>query len=358
VHQTQPEKQTTKTNTIQTTHMKIKASILTLLVAALSAGASWGQLPISPTSGIIRISLTALQTNAVAVPFAKSIPFEGTISAVSGTTLTLAGVTLTPGALTNHAIYIPTHNEPANPSATTGAYGRVVTIASNTATEVVTTTAITPFVGDDFQIIEQHTLSTLIGQSATSNYQLTAGSNPNNSDQVYIETGGVFVGYWHKAANPGQGWRLVSDPTGAGAIQSNVSIPFGKGILIVRRGGSRTLTVSGEAITGRFRPFTTLSQTNVVNYPYLVSVPLIESGIGASINSGSNINNSDTIYVETGGTFAGYWRRASNGNFYPLSDTNGTGTPVGTSVVLNPGKAILLVERTAANIVIPQPFAE
>jgi hypothetical protein len=358
VHQTQPEKQTTKTNTIQTTHMKIKTSILTLLAAALSVGSSWGQLPISPTSGIIRISLTAGQTNAVSVPFAKSIPFEGTISAVSGTTLTLAGVTLTPGALTNHAIYIPTHNEPANASATTGAYGRVVTIASNTATQVVTTTAITPFVGDDFQIIEQFTLGSLIGQSATSNYQLSAGSNPNNSDVVYVEANGVFTGYWHKAANPNQGWMLLSDTTGAGAIQTNVPVPFGKGLLIQRRTGNRTLTVAGEAITGRFRPFTTLGQTNVVNFPYTVAVPLIESGIGASINSGSNTNNSDIIYLETAGTFNGYWRRASNGNFYPLSDTTGTGTPVSSSVMINPGKALLMVERTAANIIIPQPFSE
>jgi hypothetical protein len=351
VHQTQPEKQTTKTNTIQTTHMKIKTSILTLLAAALSAGSSWGQLPISPTSGITRISLTANVTNAVAVPFAKSIPFEGTISAVSGTTLTLAGVTLTPGALTNHAIYIPTHLDPGTVG---GAYGRIVNIVSNTGTQVVTDAAIVPFVGDDFQIIEQHTLSSLLGQLTT--LQLLGGTSPSNADNVSIEVGGVFTTYFHRT---GTGWQLASDFPTAGPDRGGVSVPFGKGILVRRRGGNRTLTVSGEAITGRFRPTTVASAANnMVNNPFLVPVPLIESGVSAFITSGTSRNNSDTIFIEAAGVFSGYWRRTSNGNFYPISDTSGTGPAVDATVLLNPGKAILFVDRGTAGFGMPQPFNE
>jgi len=336
--------------------MKLNSSILTLLVAALSAGTSWGQLPISPTSGIQRISLTTGVTNVVAVPFAKSIPFEGTISGVSGTTLTLSGVTLTPGALTNHAIYIPTH---VNPSVGGGAYGRVVEIVSNTATQVVTASAITPFAGDEFQIIEQFTLSSLLGDVSNSNYQLYAGTNRNNSDIVYVEQGGVFSGYWHDTGAT-VGWKPLSDATGSGPNATNVKIPFGKGLLINSRQGT-SFTVTGEPITGRFVPPTLVGSTVCINNPYQVAVPLIESGIANFIETGTSRNNADIVYLEsttTPGVILGYWRRTSNGNWYPITDGGGTGTPLSNSVVINPGKAILFLDRNNAGFGMPQPFAE
>jgi hypothetical protein len=350
VHQTQPEKQTTKTNTIQTTHMKIKTSILTLLAAALSAGSSWGQLPISPTSGIIRTSLTAAATYSVAVPFAKSIPFEGTIVSAVGTTLTLSGVTLpTSPQLPNHAIYIATHT---NPSSSAGAYGRVVRITSNTATTVTTDVAIAPFAGDEFQIIEQHTLSSLLGELGT--LKVGGGSTTTAADIVSIETAGVFANYWHSTGN---GWRLTSD-TGAGPSQANVPIYFGKGILIRKKGiTTRNIDITGEALTGRFRPTTVASAaSNLVNNPFTVAVPLIESGIRSFVTAGSSVSGSDAVFIETAGIFNGYWPK-NDGFWYALSDTAGS-TPITSSVVLSPGKAILFRDRGTAGFGFPQPFNE
>ena len=331
--------------------MKFNSSILTLLAAALSAGSSWGQLPVSPTNGIIRSTYTTAVTHSVAVPFAKSIPYEGSISNVAGTTLTLSGVTLpTSPALTNHAIYIPTH---ADPSSAAGAYGRLVRISSNTANTVVTDVAITPFVGDEFQIIEQHTLKSLLGELGT--VVVLSTTSTSTSDSVSIEVGGVFTNYWHRN---GTGWRLLSDTAGSGADQGNVPIAFGKGILYRKRGTvARNITITGEAITGRFRPATTgAGATNLVNNPFLLPVPLIESGIGSFVSSTALINTSDILFIENGGVFTGYWRK-NNGNWYLQSDTAGS-TPINSSVVLAPGKAILFRDRGTASFAINQPFAE
>ncbi len=347
VHQTQPEKQTTKTNTIQTTHMKIKTSILTLLAAALSAGASWGQLPVSPTSGIIRTSLTASATNLVAVPFPRSVPFEGTVASVSGLTINLSGVTLVANALTNHSIYIATDVDPGD---ATGAYGRVLRITGNGTSSVDVELAVTPEAGDEFQIFEQFTLETLIGTGAQSAVQILTSSSSSLSDTVYVESGGTFTGYWHHV---NVGWKAVV----GNALTPNVQVPFGKGLLIVRRGGAaRTLTVQGEALTGRFLSRTTASPANnVVNNPFLVEVPLIEAGLG--VTSNASLSLSDSVYLENSGLLVGYWRK-NNGNWYPVTDTSGTGTPITTAVTIRPGKALLAIDRNPNGISFPQPFAE
>lgn len=327
--------------------MKIKTSILTLLVAALSAGASWGQLPISPTSGVIRTNLTANATNLVAVPFPRSVPFEGTVASVSGTTINLSGVTLVASSLTNHSIYIATDVNPGNADT---AYGRVLRITGNGTTSVTVEAAIVAEPGDEFQILQQFTLETLIGTGAQSTVEVLTASSSSLSDTVYIESGGTFTGYWHHV---NVGWKAVA----GNALTPNVSVPFGKGLLIVRRGGAaRALTVEGEALTGRFRAQTTASPANnVVNNPFLVEVPLIEAGLG--VTSGNTLSLSDSVYIENGGLLVGYWRR-SNGNWYPVTDGSGTGTPVNASVLIRPGKALLMQDRNPNGIAFPQPFAE
>jgi hypothetical protein len=328
--------------------MKFNSSILTLLVAALAAGTSWGQLPVSPTSGIIQISLTPSgPNNLVAIPFPKSIPFEGTVNTVAGTTINLTGVTLPTGpGLTNHAIYIATDVNPGNG---TSAYGRVVNIVSNTATSVTVGTAITPEPGDEFQILEQWTLETLIGTGTQPTVQLTTSSSSSLSDNVYVESGGSFTGYWHHS---GIGWKVL----GTNVLAPNVSIPFGKGLLIIRRGGVRTLRVQGEALSGRFIAQTTVAPANnVMNNPFLVETPLIEAGLG--VNSSGSLSLSDSVYIEAGGVLTGYWRK-NTGLWYPVTDASGTGTPVTSAVKILPGKALLVVDRSPLGVSFPQPFSE
>jgi hypothetical protein len=324
-----------------------KNMLLALFLAVFGAGTAFaGDPPVSPTSGVIQVTLPASVTSALAVPFAKSLPLGGSITTVAGTTLGV-DVALTPGALTNHSIYIATL---ADPSAG-GAYGRMVRITGNTATEVTTETAITPVAGDGFDIIENHTLESLFG-AFPATVALTSGSSLALSDVVFIESNGVFTGYWHRS---GQGWRLQSDTTGTGSSQNGVSIPFGKGVLVARKGGSRTVTIKGESIVGRFRPVTVGSgASNLLNNVFSVDTTLGASGIDSFITRGSSATLSDVLYIENGGVFTGYWRK-STGNWYLESDNSGSGA-VQNSVVIQPGKALLFKDRGAAGFAFPQPF--
>jgi len=324
-----------------------KNQILALLAAAFTGTAAAGDLPVSPTSGIMQISLPVSKTTSLAVPYAKSIVLEGTITSVSGTTLGLS-TTMTASSLTNHAIYIPTKVD----QSATGAYGRLVGISSNTTNSVVTASAITPSVGDVYQIIEQHTLSSLFGQLGT--YSLQSGASVALSDVVSVEVGGVFTSYWHKSST---GWRLTTDTAGSGADQANVSINFGRGVLVARKafGGAKLLNIKGEAIVGRFQPAVTSNASNLVNNPFLLQTTLGASGISDFITKGATVALSDTVTLEENGVFTNYWYKNAVG--WRLStDTAGTGADQ-ASVLVKTGKAILFRDRLTAGFAMPQPFS-
>lgn len=324
-----------------------KTKLLALLAVLSGSAVNAGDLPVSPTSGIMQISLPISKTTSLAVPYAKSIPLEGTITSVSGTTLGLS-TAMTDSSLTNHAIYITTKINQSE----TGAYGRLVGISSNTTSSVVTASAITPSVGDAYQIIEQHTLSSLFGQLGT--YSLQSGNSVALSDIVSVEVGGVFTSYWHKTST---GWRLTTDTAGSGADQANVSINFGRGVLVARKafGGAKLLNIKGEAIVGRFQPSVTSNATNLVNNPFLLQTSLGASGISDFITKGSTVSLSDTVTLEENGVFTNYWFK--NGVGWRLSsDTAGTGADQ-AAVLVKAGKAILFRDRLAAGFAIQQPFA-
>ncbi|MDP1590759.1 MAG: hypothetical protein Q8M07_23595 [Prosthecobacter sp.] len=316
--------------------------------AAISATAA--DKPVSSHGGITQVTLPATTTSALAVPYAKSIPFDGNITSVSGPTLGVS-VTLTPGALTNHSIHICSRRDPS----AAGAYGRVVRITGNTANTVDTDVNITPVVGDEFEIVENHTLASLFG-AFPSTVSLLTGTLLSLSDVVFIENNGVFTGYWHKS---GQGWRLQSDSSGSGASQNDVSIPFSKGVLVARKGGgSKTVVIQGESVGDRFRPSTSGGNTtHCLNNPFSFVTTLGTSGIGSFVTSSTLASLSDVIYIESSGVFLGYWRKSSNGNWYLESDSSGTGSTQNTVQVL-PGKALLIKDRGAAvnGFAFPEPF--
>jgi hypothetical protein len=333
-----------------------KTKLLALLAVLSGTAVNAGDLPVSPTSGVIRVNLPNATTTAVAVPFAKSIPFEGTITAVSGTTLTLSTTTLTASALVGYSIYIPTNINGAA-AIGTSAYGRLVAITANATNSVTTEVAITPTVGDAFQIIEPHTLSSLFGASPGTVALLT-GSSATLSDIVYLESGGTFTGYFHRS---GQGWRLLTDTT---TSQNNVKINFGRGVLIARKGGTagRTMNITGESLTGLFRPYTTPSNaTSCVNNPFNVATTLGASRFNLSASRGSSAALSDVFYVENGGVFTGYWCKSgtapNDNNWYLESDSTGVGA-LQNAVSITPGKAILFKDRgaTAFTFALSQPF--
>jgi hypothetical protein len=328
------------------------ASFIAVTAALLGSGIVMAadNRPISRTHGTIGVSLTTNKTFVLSIPFVNVVA-EGVISSVAGATLGV-NTTLTPSALTNHSIRILSKVNPTS----TGAYGKTVRITANTASEVTTATAITPEVGDYFVIVANHTLSSLLGSGGS--VQIQSGSTPSLSDAVYVESGGTFVGYWHSST--AGGWRLLTDTTGAGADQGGVAVDYNKGVVITRKafGGTKTVTISGEAIDGRFSPATTTNQISLANNVFPLATTLGESGIHKFVSQGSTVSLADNIYVSTASGLVGCWYKTGTG-WRLLTDTSGTGADQG-SLAITPGLGFMVRDRSigGTGFSVEQPFTE
>ncbi|MBL9129890.1 MAG: hypothetical protein JNG86_01730, partial [Verrucomicrobiaceae bacterium] len=320
-----------------------------LALAALSTSSLHAQdrKPVSTIKGTVGVSLSTNTTYVLSIPFA-TVEAEGAITSVSGATLGV-NTTHTASTLTNHSIRILSRTNQAE----AGAYGRTVRITNNGTNDVTTAQTITPSIGDSFVIVQNHTLSSLLGSLGT--LKIQGGNTPSLADAVYVESGGVFTGYWHRTGN---GWRLLTDTAGTGADQGAVMVEYNKGILIARKsfGGTKTVTMSGEAITGRFSPSTTSNQINLVNNAFTVATTLAGSGVDKFISKGATVSLADNIYVSTPTGLVGVWYKTGIG-WRLLSDTGGTGADQG-SLALTPGLGLMTRDRATGGtgISIEQPF--
>jgi uncharacterized protein (TIGR02597 family) len=325
-----------------------------------TASAQENKLPVSRTAGLVTVSLPINQTTLMALPLTDVIA-SGTITSVSGTTL---GVSATLGTLTGpHAIKITSRddqrgtgaNAPAGSS--TNAYGVSVEIASNTASTVTTSSAITPNVGDEFVIYPLETISSLFGAVPPAGWNGSSGSA--SADVIFLDNGGALVGYFYKNSGlGGTGWRLSSAP--GGASQANVVIPPNRGVFVQRRNAGSTVnfTFTGVAQIGR-ETASVATGFNVINNPFTVPTTLAASTIQNHITGSSGAASADTIFLENGGVLTAY--------FFKNAGLGGTGWRLTTapggadqgSVVLTPGKAILVKEQAGTvGFALPEPFAE
>ncbi len=332
-----------------------------LAFAALSGGAVQAQdLPVSRTAAVLDVNLPINQSTLVSIPLVNIVA-SGTITSVSGTTL---GVSATLGALsTPHAIKITSRddqrgtgaNAPAGSSTT--AYGQSSRLDSNTASTVVTISALTPNVGDEFIIYELETLASLFGAPPAAGWNSSSGAA--SADLVYLDSAGTVVPYFYKNSGlGGTGWRLSSAP--GGANQDATVIEPGHAVLVQRRNSGTDFNLRSTGVTtiGRESP-AVVSGFNIVNNPFTVPTTLAASGLNAHVTGSTGAASADTVFIESGGVLTSY--------FYKNAGLGGTGwrltsSPGGADqggVVLAPGKAILFREQAGTvGFALPEPFAE
>lgn len=331
-----------------------------LAFAALSGGAVQAQdLPVSRTAAVLDVTLPINQTTLVSIPLVNIVA-SGTITSVSDTTL---GVSTNLGTLTGpHAIKITSRDDqrgetkgPAGSS--TNAYGQSSRLFSNTTNTVVTTSTLTPNVGDEFIIYELETLASLFGAPPAAGWNSSSGAA--SADLVYLDSGGTVVPYFYKNSGLGGfGWKLSSAP--GGPPQDTVVIEPGHAVLVQRRnaGSAFNLRSTGFTTIGRESP-AVVSGFNIVNNPFSVSTTLAASGLSAHVTGSSGAASADTIFIESGGVLTSYFFKNAGlgGTGWRLTSAPGGADQGG--VVLAPGKAILFREQAApVGFALPEPFAE
>jgi hypothetical protein len=350
--------------------MKVKSTFLTFSLAALAAGSAWGQaddLPVSRTAGILNISLPAGTTTVFALPMAEIVA-SGTVSAVSGATLTLeSSPAVLPAGLaaaaTPHAIKITSRddqrgtgaNAPAGSS--TNAYGLSAQITAQSGQVVTVSLPTAPNVGDEFVVYRLETLNSLFGP--TNSLDLTGGSTFGGTiDTVGIMVNGTLRRYWYKGAGVGGiGWRLETSPTNVG----DAAIPPNTGIFLQRVAGTtKVLQATGDALPGNERLVLTNTGFSVVNNPFMVPTTLAASGLASFVTGGATAAApTDIITLESGGVLTRYWYK--NGGVGGIGWRTVVGTTPSDSVVVAPGKAIVFQENSAPGsrgFTLLEPFAE
>ena len=344
--------------------MKLRSPFGWLALAALSASSLYGQenmLPVSRTAGVLTVELPKDKTTLMGMPFA-SITASGTVSAVSGSDLTLVSspTSLPDLTTTPHAIKITSRvdqrgtgaNAPAGVS--TNAYGYSAKISAVAGQVVTASLAVAPNVGDEFVIYETATISSIFG--ATNTAGLTPAATPASADIIYLGSAGELVGYFYNST--ASVWRAVATPDAGDAGATEVAP--GAALLVARKASGAdtiSLTVTGDTLPGR-QVSGVSTGFQVINNPYSVSTTLAASGLQSYVTGGTAAANADVIYLEQDGVLTGY--------YYKTGGLGGTGwrsladnlTNQGATLV-SPGKAILFKEQAGeTKFVLQEPFAE
>jgi len=348
--------------------MNIPQKTLSLLaIASLSTLTSLFAVETDPVGYVTaEIPAHAGGSSTVALinlPMLPAPEFVGTAATVSGAQLNLGSGLLTASQFdATDANGLPLYRV----EFTTGAdsEGLSVGITSNATDSITLAEDVSSILTDGVTILVRKftTLADVFGAD-NSTVGLTSGSNANNADVVYLEdTAGGITRYYYQVAPPfagGSGWRSASSNT---VDQANARINW-NAILISRNGSSArdAIDVVNAGSVKLGKSSSTISNgLNLIGYQFPVGTTLGTLGINsADLQSGSNANNSDVIYILDGGAFTRYFYQTAppfaGGSGWRSASSN---TVDASGTVISPDAAVLVQRRAAGSIYMSsaQPF--
>jgi len=178
------------------------------------------KLTVSGTNGIGSSAITVL-----GAPLENKIEVAGSLTAVSGTTLTSSSATWTPDAFAvTHYLQITSGNKK----------GIAATIVSSAVTELTPSEDLSSLLNgnESFAVRAYTTIADLFGAANESG--LGSGPNLDAADEILIYNGTTFDFYYYQvgAAFGGTGWRTQ---TNAFTDQSGSPLPIGTVIIVKRK---------------------------------------------------------------------------------------------------------------------------
>ena len=226
--------------------------------------------------------------------------------------------------------------------------GVSATISSNTADTLTTAEDLSSLLAGDesFEIRPYTTLGDIF--CATNTAGLDGGSTAGNADAILIQSGSGFNTYYYKNAGllGGTGWRSSTSPS---ADQSGVIVPFGTGIIIVRKQADDIdLVISGSVFGGdAITPIETDYNWKAPSIPVGLTLnALFGVANEAGLDGGSSAGNADNVVVPTASGLTTYYYKSAGllgGTGWRSSSS--PSVDEGATVFVQPGQ-MFLINRT------------
>ena len=284
----------------------LNTALLVLSLAGIFAQST--HAGIATPNGIFKISL-AVGNNFIATPFARSEEGVGTITAQTGSTLTVSPIS-GPISYVEDA-YGSEASEPYILEILDGEWiGYSAPITSNTpSTITLPSGAPSTLVGAKYAIRLDWTVESFFGAASSSN--LTAANQDDGDDVEYADqirlmgdTGTLGLAYFRVLTGGTYKWFNESEQDA-----SKARLPFGKGIFV------KALTAKDIVLSGISRGSRTRmdivggKKINLLANPVPFAVKLSDSGM--SISPGTSVSNADNLRIWNGTGWTSYWRNSS-----------------------------------------------
>ncbi len=291
-----------------------------------------GGIAVSVTGG----TTVAPITTRFAIPLtdtpAASGITVGQISALTSSTITVSNANWVSGALS-------ATNFPYAVRLTSGAgEGATLTVAANTADTLTVSgrdlTQLGVAAGDKFRLIPIDTLNTLFGSTT-----FLGGANSDSADVVTLSSTVSLSYYYNNSLNR---WVRTTGPT---SDRGNTPIPPDSVISVTRKSGQLTLYFTGVVPDSKFNFLVANSGTTYTHTGFPKDVTIgalaVQNNVAGWVGS-STATNSDTLAVNSGGTWLTYFY---NGSFWQRTTGPATNRD---AIVISAGTPIQFFKRGSA----------
>lgn len=341
----------------------MRPSLVTILAAATAAGSVFDSPAIGQSAATDPVGFITLNAGSAAAGTPKvslisptlvqPVEWQGAISTIAGTTITVAGTPWLAGQFGTNGQYYVEVASGANAGAWTD-------IESSTTNSLVTQDDLSAFATgganpSSIRIRKHSTLNSFLG--ATNSAGLQGGETLVDADEVVVYDGAAPSTYFYYTGNAvPQGWV-----DGAFNPRGNVVIAPHQGVVIKRKGTSPLSFVALGAVKTGNTYFPINSGINVLGTVAAKGLTLGTSGLFTGNpatgiqGSSSDQTGADEVVIYTSGTPTAYWYYTGTGlpaGWYDSNYTNATNVPIA------PGSSLVIKRKApggAFNWPVPSP---
>lgn len=320
-----------------------------LAILALTQVVAFGETGVTLPSGFVTHELKSGQFNMVGLTLHKMIVDAGTLTSVSGKTLTDSEVNFSE-KLTSGTTYILEIFDAAD-SSLNGTIQEITTWDDHTFTTPQDLAGEGLKVGDKYQLRAAATLQQIFGDPAILRGTAAAGS----SDTVWIPNGaGGYTRYFYKRSlGGGASWYNATANT---PVTEPLPIIYTDGIMVQLTSSSPdvVLTVVGTVKTSKVS-VAVAEGFNLLGTVFPAGTTLQNSGIAAQLKSTASAASSDVIWLtDHYGGFTQYYVKTPLGGGEKVWH-NATTNQVVTADVVLPSAVFIQRKNAAKNIGIDAP---